>query len=88
VHGAFGFHAVHYGVDGYFYADGFERARRSHPAWDVGGFLADLARRGAAGSYAWAEGPAREAFFAAYLKQDEPPAWLADLPLFEEVTSK
>jgi hypothetical protein len=88
VHGSFGFHRVHYGVDGRFYVEGFERARRSHPGWDVGGFLADLARDAAALSGAEPAGAAREAFFSTYLGEDAAPEWLADLPAFEEAARR
>src|SRR5439155_283937 len=42
IHGALGWHCIHYGVDGSFYLYRFETCRRSDPGLDLGGFAADL----------------------------------------------
>jgi anti-sigma regulatory factor (Ser/Thr protein kinase) len=42
VHGDFGLHRVHYGVDGRFYLTGFDGCRISHPGRDLGALFADL----------------------------------------------
>ncbi len=42
IHGALGWHCIHYGVDGRFYLYRFETCRRSDPGLDLGGFAADL----------------------------------------------
>lgn len=44
IHGAIGWERIHFGADGRFYLQGFESARLSDPAFDLGGFAADLVR--------------------------------------------
>ena len=79
VHGDFGFDCVQYGADGRFYLDRLEAVRRSHPALDLGAFLADAMCAGARGE---AVRTAREALLHAYLSGDPAPSWLGDLPWF------
>ncbi|MCI0633569.1 MAG: hypothetical protein L0206_06590, partial [Actinobacteria bacterium] len=82
IHGAFGWDCVGY-AGGMLYVYGFERSRRSHPGFDLGGFLADLfrfhARRGGR------EDPSqvgRATFLEAWAAGSQPP-WFDELPFFE-----
>jgi len=82
IHGAFGWDSVA-SVEGRLYVYGFERSRRSHPGFDLGGFLADLHRfyalREDAGDLSRA---GRETFLDAYAGAGGRP-WFGELPFFE-----
>ncbi len=82
IHGAFGWDCVGY-ADGALYVYGFERSRRSHPGFDLGGFLADLfrfhARRGGREDLSQV---GRATFLEAYAGGGESP-WFDALPFFE-----
>jgi hypothetical protein len=82
IHGAFGWDCVA-SIEGQLYVYGFERSRRSHPGFDLGGFLADLFRfhalREDAGDLSRA---GRETFLDAYAGGGRR-AWFDELPFFE-----
>jgi hypothetical protein len=73
IHGRFGFDSIQYGVDGELRLYRFEACRRSHPALDIGGFLADLAAWASTQSDPGIQDVGREAFLRGYnAKQAQP----------------
>ncbi len=83
IHGGFGWKQIACSDERLYLTD-LGSCRRSHPGFDVGGFLADLRRfcllrkRPDQEEYAATRG----AFLAAY-GGDHPPGWLSDAPFFE-----
>jgi hypothetical protein len=82
IHGAFGWNCILYG-DEKFYFYRFDKCRRSHPGFDVGGFLADLLRfyvlrkKGDKDFYYAGRNVFLETYFAG-----NPPPWRDDVPFF------
>ena len=86
VHGSFGLGRVHYGVDSCFYLDLFAGSRCSHPAIDLGAFLADLACLPALAGDADALRAGWEASRDAYLSAGGERTGLADVPVFAAIS--
>lgn len=82
IHGALGWHCIHYAVDGRFYFYRFEAARLSEPAIDVGGFAADLLRFTLAGADRTAYAVCRDDLLAGYKAKSSYPLQPDDLPYY------
>jgi hypothetical protein len=82
IHGAFAWHCIVYD-DRQFYLYRFEACRRSHPGFDIGGFLADLlcfyglSKKSDQGSYETGRAVFLETYFAG-----KPPLWQEDVSFF------
>ena len=79
IHGAFGWDAVHYGVNGSFFLSRFEHSRLGKPYEDLGGFVADLLCFAMMRRDASAFRGALDRFLATYRQGDDTATNVSDL---------
>jgi len=82
IHGALGWDCIHYGVNGKFYLYRFEKCQRSDPAFDLGGFAADLLCFTLASYDEEAYGLCYDAFLSQYNSKAEQPIGEDDLRFY------